>query len=115
VVVKWSGCMVDHSPPSTAKVKNEWSYTSVLPAYLHTVGRDKFTLLHFLSLCGFVICSNVIRRKIPTFPQIFNITKTTYCINMAKTVKYFARYGTGIFSFISNLLNQKRQMYFLAA
>jgi hypothetical protein len=27
----------DHSPPSSAKVKNAWSYTSTLPIYLHGV------------------------------------------------------------------------------
>jgi hypothetical protein len=31
--VKWLGCEVDHSPPSNAKVKNAWSYTST-PQYV---------------------------------------------------------------------------------
>jgi hypothetical protein len=26
--VKWLGCEADHSPPSSAAVKNAWSYTS---------------------------------------------------------------------------------------
>jgi hypothetical protein len=26
--VNWPGCKVDHSPASTAEVKNEWSHTS---------------------------------------------------------------------------------------
>jgi hypothetical protein len=34
---------VDHSPPSNAKIKNEWSYTSTPPTYLPGVDRDKFT------------------------------------------------------------------------
>jgi hypothetical protein len=25
---KWPGCEADHSPPSSAEVKNAWSYTS---------------------------------------------------------------------------------------
>jgi hypothetical protein len=29
--VKWPGREVDHSPPSNAEVKNEWSYTSTPP------------------------------------------------------------------------------------
>jgi hypothetical protein len=28
---------VDHSPPSSAKVKNAWSYTSTPPIRLHVV------------------------------------------------------------------------------
>jgi hypothetical protein len=32
----------DSSPPCSAKVKNEWSYTSVLPVRLHGVERDSF-------------------------------------------------------------------------
>jgi len=29
--VKEAGCETDHSPPSSAVVKNEWSYPSTLP------------------------------------------------------------------------------------
>jgi hypothetical protein len=29
--VKWWPCDADHSPPSSAEVKNEWSYTSIHP------------------------------------------------------------------------------------
>jgi hypothetical protein len=29
--VKWPGCEADHSAPSSAKVKNAWSYTSTPP------------------------------------------------------------------------------------
>jgi hypothetical protein len=32
--VKWAGCEADHSPPSSAEVKDEWSYTSTLPVRL---------------------------------------------------------------------------------
>jgi hypothetical protein len=35
--VKWPGCETDHSPPSSAKVKNAWSYTSTPPICLHGV------------------------------------------------------------------------------
>ena len=32
--VKHPGCEVNHSPSSSAKVKNEWSYTSAEPVFL---------------------------------------------------------------------------------
>jgi hypothetical protein len=35
--VKEVGREVDHSPPSSAEVKNEWIYTSTLPVRLHGV------------------------------------------------------------------------------
>jgi len=31
---------VDHSPPSSAEFKNEWSYTSTPPIHLHGVVRS---------------------------------------------------------------------------
>jgi hypothetical protein len=36
---------VDHSRPSSAEVRNEWSCTSTLPICLHGVDREKY-LLH---------------------------------------------------------------------
>jgi hypothetical protein len=33
--IKWPGCEADHSPPSSAEVKNAWSYTSTPPVHLH--------------------------------------------------------------------------------
>jgi hypothetical protein len=35
--VRRPGCEADHSPPSSAEVKNAWSYTSTLPIRLHGV------------------------------------------------------------------------------
>jgi hypothetical protein len=35
--VKRPGREADHSPPSSAEVKNAWSYTSTLPIRLHGV------------------------------------------------------------------------------
>jgi hypothetical protein len=37
LVVKWPGREADHSPPSGAEVKNEWSYISAPPVRLHGV------------------------------------------------------------------------------
>jgi hypothetical protein len=33
--VKWPGLEADHSHPSSAEVKNVWSYTSTSPIHLH--------------------------------------------------------------------------------
>jgi hypothetical protein len=38
----WWKCEVDHSLPSSAEVRNEWSYTSTPPIFLH-IERDEFT------------------------------------------------------------------------
>jgi hypothetical protein len=35
--VKWSGCEDDHSPPSSAEVRNAWSYISSPPIRLYGV------------------------------------------------------------------------------
>jgi hypothetical protein len=47
--VKRPGREADHSPESSAKGKNAWSYTFVLPVYLHDVvlvqRRNSFTFL----------------------------------------------------------------------
>jgi hypothetical protein len=50
--IKRPGREADHSPPSSAKVKKVWSYTSTLPISLHDVGlvkhRDNFTFYVFI-------------------------------------------------------------------
>jgi hypothetical protein len=35
--IKRPGCEADHSSPSSAEVKNAWSYTSTPPVRLHGV------------------------------------------------------------------------------
>ena len=50
--IKRLGREVDHSPPSSAEVKSEWSYTSLVPparACVLGVGRDSFTVFKFLT------------------------------------------------------------------
>jgi len=42
-VVKLRGSDADHSPLSSAEVKNEWSDTSTPAIYLYGVYRDSFT------------------------------------------------------------------------
>jgi len=38
--INWPGRVADHLPPSSAKVKNAWSYTSTPPIQLHGVVLD---------------------------------------------------------------------------
>jgi hypothetical protein len=40
--VTWVCRDIDHSPSSSAEVKNEWSYTSASPIYLHCVDKENF-------------------------------------------------------------------------
>jgi hypothetical protein len=41
---KRPGREVNHSPPSSAEVKNEWSYSSSPSIRLHSMDRDNFAL-----------------------------------------------------------------------
>ena len=41
---KAAGAWSDHSPPSSVKIKNEWSCTSTPHIYLHGLYREKFAL-----------------------------------------------------------------------
>jgi len=56
-VVSNSWCEVNHSPPSSAEVKNEWSYTFAPPVCLYGLNRDKFTFraLNGISLNPIVV------------------------------------------------------------
>jgi len=40
--VRRPGREVDHSPPSSTEVKNEWSYTSTSADYIHGAGNKCF-------------------------------------------------------------------------
>jgi len=53
--VKRSERGVDHSCPSSAEVKNEWSYTSTSPTCLHGLDREKFTFyVFYLKMMSYV-------------------------------------------------------------
>jgi hypothetical protein len=59
--VKRPGREAGHSPPSSAEVKNAWSYTSTPPVRLHGVGlvkhRDNFTFTFTVSVLSyFQVC-----------------------------------------------------------
>jgi hypothetical protein len=59
--VKRLGHKLNHSPPSSAEVKNEWSYTSTHPICLH--GKDKENLTFTMIIPPNVslnICSAII-------------------------------------------------------
>jgi len=43
------GREVDHSPPSNAEVKNQWSYTFHPPTRLHGLDKNNLTLRMFYS------------------------------------------------------------------
>jgi hypothetical protein len=50
--VKWLGNEADHSPPSSAKVKNAWSYTSTPPYIFMAWCLVKYRIhLHGVVLC----------------------------------------------------------------
>jgi hypothetical protein len=49
-VVKRRGHKVNHSPPSSAEVKNEWSYTSRPPICHHGVDKETYVLTYFYCL-----------------------------------------------------------------
>ena len=44
-----SGRKTDYSPPPSAEVKDEWSYTSASPRRLHSVDRDSLTFFKIKS------------------------------------------------------------------
>ena len=46
--VKQLGHAVDHESPPSAKVKNDWSYTTSACVSLHNIDRNNFTLLPFI-------------------------------------------------------------------
>jgi hypothetical protein len=52
--IKRPGLEADHSPPSSAEVKNAWSYTSTPPVRLHGGAqlkyRDNFTFTHYRTM-----------------------------------------------------------------
>jgi hypothetical protein len=45
---------VGHSHPSSAQVKNEWSYISASPLYLHSVDRDNFFTHAYVRIFSFI-------------------------------------------------------------
>jgi hypothetical protein len=48
--IKWPGREADHSPPSNVEVKNEWSFTFMLPMCLHDLHREENSTLKSLEI-----------------------------------------------------------------
>jgi hypothetical protein len=47
--IKWPGCEVDPSPPSTAEVKNEWGYNFTPPTHFHGMHRNIINFLLYVA------------------------------------------------------------------
>ena len=75
--VKRPGREVYHSPPSSDKVKNEWSYTSAPPISLRGVDSDNFTL--FFSLYFF--------SKSPRYPLVGPINNLEAVVSSKVSVR----------------------------
>jgi len=58
LTVKWPGHNVKHSPSFSAKVKNEWSYTST--PCLHGLHRINFTFTFYSHICDWLILKNIL-------------------------------------------------------
>ena len=52
---KWPGCEGDDSPPSSAEVKYEWSYTAASHVCLHALYGDNFTCLPFTEYVYYIV------------------------------------------------------------
>jgi hypothetical protein len=69
---KWPGYEADHSPPSSAKVKNAWSYTST-PQYAFMAWcsvkkhRDNFTFTFKAKLSLWLIKHHIMNTNISTY------------------------------------------------
>jgi len=54
------GCQADHCPPSSADVKNVWSYTSIPPICLHGVVLSCSTGINLPSTMLFTLSFKII-------------------------------------------------------
>jgi hypothetical protein len=55
----------DHSTPSSAKIKNEWRYTSTPPICLHGVDRNNFTFFLTYKTCSLVTEHDIAQKNKP--------------------------------------------------
>ena len=72
--VKWPLREVNHSPPSSAEVKNKWSYTSTPPICIHGVDRENFnfvgrqnTILHWENCTRWILGYEIYLRYLVTY------------------------------------------------
>jgi hypothetical protein len=75
------GTVFDHSTPSSVEVKNEWSYNSSPPIYLHGLSKGKLALFLNSNLCTTLMNSCDFRkiRKAP-LKEIISLY-TVQCIH----------------------------------
>ena len=67
-MVKWLGLEVNHSPPSTAEFKSEWSCTSAPCIWLCGIDRDNFTV--YLNLYRTNVTASVMQPCTRCWPNV---------------------------------------------
>ena len=75
---RW-GCKVDHLPPPSAEVKNEWSYTSIPPICLQGQEREKFYIFHLWNTKLFVSKVIVVWCGVGLTPNYVSIQSVCIC------------------------------------
>jgi hypothetical protein len=101
----------DHSPPSSAKVKNAWSYTSTSPICLHgwclVKHRDKLYLYLLHPVCGFAL-SYVANIRIVVILYdncLHNIVTKSHMYGIVKShLQFMEQYEFSVFT--SNLIHK---------
>ena len=93
--VKWPGCQVSHSSPSSAKVKSDWSYSSTPSICLHGVDRTTLLASYWTCDCNCHHLTDTIT------------SETAQTWKLVKQVEYLNLYWTGWVHF-SSLLNYKK-------
>ena len=101
------GHEADHSPPTSAEVKNQWSYTSTSPIRLHDYYRYNFTL--FLRHISFsnpydLYLYELYEPEWPTDPltrhsylqTIYKLTLYTRSISKQQLGKYYMHHSSAI-------------------
>jgi len=97
-VVNWVGNGVDQSPPSPAKVKNDWSCTSASAIHLHG--------LHVYSVPFFFICSSWPFEYLHKELQVLLVC----CVSVA-TVEWQRHKNVFIYTFECNCINKMSYLY----
>ena len=77
--LKWSRREVNHSPPSSAKVKIRWSCTTSAPIHRRGTGNDKFCFL-FSNILDLYSSHDVGQSCLHSYGSVFKSTFTYYKI-----------------------------------
>jgi len=74
--VKRLVCETDHSPPSTAEVKNAWRYTSTFPIRLMTWCSDHYFFISvFISSLLFLLIGKIRHWNETKFPGMLDLAR----------------------------------------